>query len=357
MAGIAQNPSIVSKGVLCLRAVALSLLGALVFAVTAQAKGPGPAAYVTAASADAAIAQSTGALPISAEAPKSGAPVGTVTEKAPETPPVAIVTEKAPETPPVAIGTEKAPEPAPVGPGTEKSPEIPPVGTVTEKAPEIPPVGTGTEKSLPEPAPVVPVTETAQEAAHSSPVFERGPEGSPPAPAAPQVAASYGAGQAEPEVASAVNGSQAPTAGGPEAPATSAGRSSVGTPVGMTAGRWAGSLSCQLPSLGGRTGDNCIAGGVAGQSVLFALPAAGAPSGGGHGSSAVGSPPVDPAPGSAPSGVAGGSAMGGSGLSISGFLTLAGLLLLAAPRAMRRLRLLCEPWLTACFVLIPERPG
>jgi len=40
-----------------------------------------------------------------------------------------------------------------------------------------------------------------------------------------------------------------------------------------------------------------------------------------------------------------------------GFLTLIGLLLLAAPRAMRRLRLSCEPWLTAFFVLIPERPG
>jgi hypothetical protein len=49
--------------------------------------------------------------------------------------------------------------------------------------------------------------------------------------------------------------------------------------------------------------------------------------------------------------------MGGSGMGLSTFLTLAGLLLLGAPRAMRRLRLSCEPWLTACFVLIPERPG
>jgi hypothetical protein len=47
----------------------------------------------------------------------------------------------------------------------------------------------------------------------------------------------------------------------------------------------------------------------------------------------------------------------GSGTALSIFLTLAGLLLMAAPRAMRRLRLSCQPWLTACFVLIPERPG
>jgi hypothetical protein len=83
----------------------------------------------------------------------------------------------------------------------------------------------------------------------------------------------------------------------------------------------------------------------------------GAPAGGGHGSSAVGSPPVSPAPGPAPGGACGGSAAGGSGLALSAYHTLAGLLLLAPPRAMRRLRLSCQPWLTACFVLIPERPG
>ena len=80
------------------------------------------------------------------------------------------------------------------------------------------------------------------------------------------------------------------------------------------------------------------------------------PARGGHGGSAVGNPPGNPGPGPAPSG-ASGSPMGASGLALSGFLSLAGLLLLGAPRAMRRLRLSCQPWLTACFVLIPERPG
>jgi hypothetical protein len=85
--------------------------------------------------------------------------------------------------------------------------------------------------------------------------------------------------------------------------------------------------------------------------------AAGPPAGSGHGGSAAGTPPVSPAPGPAPSGVSGGSAAGVSGIAFSGFVALVGLLLLGAPRAMRRLRLSCQPWLTAYFVLIPERPG
>ena len=52
----------------------------------------------------------------------------------------------------------------------------------------------------------------------------------------------------------------------------------------------------------------------------------------------------------------GGSAPGASGLALSAYLT-PGDLLLGGPRAMRRLRLSCEQWRAACFVLIPERPG
>ncbi len=77
-----------------------------------------------------------------------------------------------------------------------------------------------------------------------------------------------------------------------------------------------------------------------------------------HGRTAVMTPPASPTPSPQPSGASGaGSAGGGGGLALSGFLSLAGLLLLAAPRAMRRLRLLCRPWRAACFALIPERPG
>jgi hypothetical protein len=263
MLGIAQNPStrIVFKGLLCLRAVILALLGALVFAGSAHAGAP-----VT-------------------ETPREAAPVAPVTETPPEAAPVAPVTKTPPETAPVAPVTETPPEAAPVAPVTE-------------------------------------------------------------------------------EVASTVGGSV-------ETPATSAvGPASIGAPVGMTAAQWAGDLSCELSALGGCTTNNCTDGWLGTQPVLsvspmgFAAAAAslgaatpGAPAGGGHGGSAVGSSPVSPAPGPAPSGASGGSAAGASALSLPGFLTLAGLLHLAAPRAMHRLRLSCQPWLTACFVLIPERPG
>jgi hypothetical protein len=60
-----------------------------------------------------------------------------------------------------------------------------------------------------------------------------------------------------------------------------------------------------------------------------------------------------PAPGSVTPATGTGSGFGG--LSI--FLILAGLLMVAAPRTKRRLRLASEPWRPAPFVLIPERPG
>jgi hypothetical protein len=59
-----------------------------------------------------------------------------------------------------------------------------------------------------------------------------------------------------------------------------------------------------------------------------------------------------PSPGGASPATAAGT---GFGLSIS--LILAGLLMLAAPWAKRRLGLASEPWRLAPFVLIPERPG
>ncbi len=73
--------------------------------------------------------------------------------------------------------------------------------------------------------------------------------------------------------------------------------------------------------------------------------------------------PSTPIPGPPPggpggSGGAGGGAAagGGSGFASSAFSTRAGLLLQAAPRAMRRLRLAQSSWRTSFFVLIPERP-
>ncbi len=152
-------------------------------------------------------------------------------------------------------------------------------------------------------------------------------------------------------------------------------------PAGAAAIRAAVRRSCALSTLGGPTSAACpVSGGwLAPVGTLARTPAriaigaaplnslavaavvatAGGGSGGGdRGGSGGGGHPAPPAPGPAPGGASGSApAAGGSGLALSGFLTLAGLLLLAAPRAMRRLRLSSRPWLTACFVLIPERPG
>jgi hypothetical protein len=85
------------------------------------------------------------------------------------------------------------------------------------------------------------------------------------------------------------------------------------------------------------------------------LAAGGAPTAARGGSAADGAPgSVAPSP--APGGITG-PAAAASGLALSTFLTLAGLLLLGGPRVMRLLRLFSEPWCSARFVLMPERPG
>ncbi len=138
------------------------------------------------------------------------------------------------------------------------------------------------------------------------------------------------------------------------------------------ASRQAGRFSCELSALGGSKTDNCTAGWLASSpSIHLAAPASAAvsavssllaagsgnsPTGGGHGGFATSGPPLSPAPGPSPSGASGGVGATAPGAGVSIFLTLAGLLLLGAPRALRRLRRAFEPWLAGCFVLIPERP-
>jgi hypothetical protein len=83
--------------------------------------------------------------------------------------------------------------------------------------------------------------------------------------------------------------------------------------------------------------------------------ATGAPAGSLGGGSAIENHPS--APGSGVGGGGGGSAAGGgSGSGSSASSTLVDVLLQAAPRAMRRLRLAQPSWRTSFFVLIPERP-
>jgi hypothetical protein len=130
-------------------------------------------------------------------------------------------------------------------------------------------------------------------------------------------------------------------------------------------------FGCELSGLGASNADNCTAGllaapsepaaaatgaVVAAVSSLVVDSSANAPPGG-HGGAALGGQPLTPAPAPAPGGASGTATGGGASAGgVSIFLTLAGLLLLGAPRAMRRLGLSFEPWLAGCFVLIPEHP-
>jgi hypothetical protein len=142
-------------------------------------------------------------------------------------------------------------------------------------------------------------------------------------------------------------------------------------PQEAISGPLAGTHGCTLGMLQGWLGRGCGAGRLPGVGTLSSprpdprlatVPALGsstaraAPAGSGGAR-------ADPGAGSAQRSVPGpvpGASSGSSGafgFSVPILLALACLLLLAAPHAMRRLRLPREPWLQARFVLIPERPG
>jgi hypothetical protein len=142
----------------------------------------------------------------------------------------------------------------------------------------------------------------------------------------------------------------------------------AGTQAEASSGRFAGPPGCALSRLPGQLAELCGAGqpprmsspsrpplgsGAAAGPARATRMAGGAPgrSGGARAGPVAQGLHPSPAPGAASGSAA------GSGFAVSVFLTLAGLLLLAAPCALRRLALSCEPWLQARFVLIPERPG
>jgi hypothetical protein len=355
MLGIGHNPSTRSarKAALCLRLVILALLGALLLAAVAQADeasgGSNGVVSPVAAGAE---------LPSAAPAPETG---GGTTEKSSETKSSETVstppaTGKFPETvstPPATQTEALASDPGEKAPEAPKLPQVPKTEAGLEK--EAATIASGPEKvseDLPPPTVVdMPVATqaavTRNDLGYTTP--EIGYEAAPDVPGA------------------LINSPTDPPIGGSTEAGASEITASVAALAGITTARRAGGLSCELSSLGSGMARGCSAEWLSAEHLLPDSPAGyaaavaalapttGTPPGG-HGGAAVGSPPVSPGPGPAPSGAAGSSA-GAAGLALAGFLTLAGLLLLGAPRAMRRLRLSCQPWLTACFVLIPERPG
>jgi hypothetical protein len=285
-------------------------------------------------------------------------------------------------TPPPAAAPEAAPPPAPTPPTPTPEATPPPTPTPEANPPPTPareptletPSTTRTPEAPAETPRSTLTAEGSAENRHPTPASEADGKSSPP----PSLGTPQGpVGEGAPVLPFAPTGSL-PTAfalgGAGKAPATwAAGPTSLGASAGAIAALGVTGLSCELSGLERRVTGNCTTGSVGAQrlnvaslvavgsasaATSLAAAAVGAPGDSDPGGLAVGSrPPVSPAPGPAPGGASGGSAPGGAGLALSAFLTLGALLRLALPRAMRRLRLSCEPWLTACFVLIPERPG
>ncbi len=359
MFGTAHHPvtSIASRARLCVGSAIAVLLMMLLLVATANAEP---------VSESGGLGSET--VPISETAPEAGSPGGQPEEATPPVEEPTPVSEPAPVT-----------EPAPVA-------ESPPV---TEPAPEVPPPASAPEPTTPtpEPAPEVaapvtppPVTEVSspvspivveqtKESALLTPAGGEAPS-SPDAQQQPPAPAPSPSPPVTPEVAAQplVPPATIATTGEPEAPLESSTKRSSATVahVSLTPAQRAVDLSCQLSGLSGQAAENCTStwsrsASFATASAVFASeapsPGTGVSQDGGLGGSSGGSRSVAPPPGPAPSGAGGGSAAGGAGGAFSGFFTLSGLLLHAAPRAMRRLRLSCRPWLTAFFVLIPERPG
>jgi outer membrane biosynthesis protein TonB len=337
-----RNPPrrIVSKGLLLLSPLVLALLGALLFAGSAPASTP----EIRSPAPTPGVIPELPPLPIPetpTPTPTPEVPAETPPTPTPETPTPVPTPEPTPETPRPAPTPEPTPETPP--PAPEATPETPP--PTTEKTPEAPapPAPEAEAKSAPSPA-LAPSQDAAGEI--------------PPA--------ATGAATGSLPTASAVDGRDRAAA------TPSAHPVSLSASAGLIAAQ-AMSLSCELAGLERRMSDRCTAGSPAVQRLFAAslVPLGSAnpadsslastvraPTDPDPGGSGVRSrPPVSPAPSPAPGGAAGFSASGASGLGLSAFLTLGALLRLAPARAMRRLRLSCEPWLTACFVLIPERPG
>jgi hypothetical protein len=373
MPWIGHNPlmRIAERGSFCLTTAILAILCTLVLATGARADEPA----------------ATPAMPGATEGqgPGEGQPAGPGGQSE-ETQGGGVLPQEAGQETPLSGGEASGgsggvagEEAAPVaGESGEGAPSSPGAGETKEPAPvEVPPV---VEQTVQEPANEVVVTKTGQEGQESGAAALLHGSSADSGAAQDSVARAASGGETAGESQALIAGPLSPPpaapmagAGEAQAPATLVlGGGENGPRGGMTAAQRAGALSCELSALGGRTTDNCTVGWlgekrfIAGSSTVsfgsvegsLAVAMTGAlPPGGGHGGSAVGNAPASPTPGPAPSGASGAAVGGASGIAPSAFLSLAGLLLLAAPRAMRRLRLSSRPWLTACFVLIPERPG
>ncbi len=387
------------ESLLCLSMTILALLAALVIAASAQADeaatGMTPASAESQETADSQSSPEATAPESQSPAPAEGGsgettPAESASEGAGTTPPASEETAAVTGEESTAAPEEQGPPPtteetsgvlptegqsAPVEPTPLEPAPVEPTPIVTEEAVVTTPAEVTKElkqggliETPEEAVSKAPLGEHAEGAGETTPLRSSSLLDTPVAQldvghaASAEAPVSSGAGL---PVIATIAGTELegpPPGGGPTAPAH----------AGMTPVERAGGFSCELSQLGGQLTDNCTVGWlgasrfaavdspsglVTAASSLVAATIAGTPSEGGHGGIAVSSPPIGPAPSSPSPGGAAGAATGGSGVApLSTFLTLAGLLLLGAPRVLRRLRLSCEPWLAGCFVLVPERP-
>ena len=301
-------------------------------------------------------------VPVPPAVPGGEGPTTVPIEEVIPPPPSPVVEEVIPPPPSPVVEEVIPPPPSPV--------EVPAI--------VLPPPG-GPEPTTPTPRPEE--ASSAPAGGHEAPGASSTSEGSKSAAAPQSVMTGPASAASEPLLAVSPT-----TGGGPPAPGVGVpgetwtagggnGVSLAGASARTSAAQQARALNCALSALGGPNTAGC-GGALNTASALLAAPmlgvavhlvapdaawAVGTRTGGfpsdGGGGSAGGTRPVSPTPGPTPGGASGGIAAGGSGIALSAFITLAGLLLMAAPRALRRLRLSSMPWRTAFFVLIPERPG
>ncbi len=385
MVRLAHNRSrgIGFSGLLLLGALMSGLLFALVLAGSARAAGEPVVLEAPAAGPESPVGTETTSSETPTEAPKVAPSPEPTPEEAPKpaspepTPAEAPKTMSGPESvleaPKAAPAPEPAPAPTPAPAPIEAPTPVSGPQPVSEEAPEvvISPPGSASEET-PKTTITEPVLAEAPKAPEAPKTSSLAPAilGAPAATQAAVTPASLGDEPDPPSPALVTYSSSGGGGAGGAGASSGAGAAFDGASGRITAAQQIEQLGCELSELGERTTESCTADWFTAQRVLSESPmgfgfaavataltdVADSPAGGPHGAPPAAAPPVSPAPSPAPSG-ASGSATGPPGVAVSGFLTLAGLLLFGAPRATRRLRLLCRPWRTACFVLIPERPG
>jgi hypothetical protein len=367
MIELVKSPStrVLSKGRLALWLVVSLVFTALLFAADAQAQGTN--------APDGAAETPIGEAATGEAATKSGAPPGEAPSVVEQAPPVV---EEAPsvveQAPPVV---EEAPSVVEEAPSVveQAPPVVEEAPSVVEQAPpiadEVPPVVEQTPTV--EEAPAVVEKKTVEQTAGEV-TAEAGPEATQgsgedsqvPAAGASELTHKDAAGEVVPEISIAVTTSGAPAAAFEISTAPVRDPSPLNLRSQTISAHSNGQMSCVRASVTAGYADSWLDISVA--SSVLNVPfttanasstaiTAGAPAGSLGGGSAIENHPS--APGSGSGGGGGGSAAGGgSGSGSSASSTLVDVLLQAAPRAMRRLRLAQPSWRTSFFVLIPERP-